>query len=117
MGNHATLGRNSNCYNMGKVRLGSHAIVSQSAYLCGGTHDVDDINFQLHVGEIDIGDFAWVASEAFVGPGVTLGEGAVLGARGVAFKNVPAWKIYGGNPAAFLRDRLRQSGSQLQRAD
>jgi len=113
----ATLGRHANCYNMGQVTLGKHAIVSQSVHICGGTHDVDDIHFQLNVRPIMISDFAWVAAEAFVGPGVTIGEGAVLGARGVTFRDIPAWKIFTGNPAVFLRDRNCQPELRGQGAE
>jgi putative colanic acid biosynthesis acetyltransferase WcaF len=55
---------------------------------------------------IVIGANAWVAAEAFVGPGVVVGGGAVLGARGVAFRDIPAWEVYAGNPARLIRMRL-----------
>jgi putative colanic acid biosynthesis acetyltransferase WcaF len=46
-----------------------------------------------------------VAAEAFVGPGVTLGDGAVLGARGVAFADLEPWTVYIGNPMREVRKR------------
>ena len=49
---------------------------------------------------------AWVAAEAFVGPGVTIGEGAVVGARAAVFKNVTPWTVVGGNPAKYIKDRV-----------
>jgi hypothetical protein len=48
---------------------------------------------------------SWVAAEAFVGPGVTIGEGAVLGARGCAFRDLEPWTVYAGNPARRLKLR------------
>jgi putative colanic acid biosynthesis acetyltransferase WcaF len=54
---------------------------------------------------------AWVAAEAFVGPGVTVGEGAVLGARGVAFKALEPWTVYAGNPAQPLKKRIIREGA------
>jgi putative colanic acid biosynthesis acetyltransferase WcaF len=54
---------------------------------------------------ITIGARAWIAAEAFVGPGVTVGEGSVLGARSCAMRNIPDWMIYSGNPAMPLRER------------
>ena len=102
---HACLGPGVTCYNMGPVTLGRHALVSQRAHLCGGTHDVDDPDFQLVARPIVIEADAWVAAEAFVGPGVTLGHGAVLGARAVAFRDLPPWTIHAGNPARLLRMR------------
>ena len=105
MGAHSVMGWNVNCYNQGKITLGEFAIVSQYSHLVSGTHDVDDRNFQLKTFPIVIEPYAWVASDAFVGPGVTLGEGAVLGARGVAFKNLKPWTIYAGNPCKEIRQR------------
>lgn len=105
MAEYACLGPQVNCYCMDKISLGPYALVSQGAYLCGGTHDVDKPSFQLHTHPISIGANAWIAAEAFVGPGVNVGEGAVLGARAVTMKSLDPWSIYAGNPAKFLRKR------------
>ncbi len=111
LGPHAYIGPGANIYCMAEVRIGPYAIISQGAHLCGGTHDVSDPHFQLIARPIHIGERAWIAAEAFVGPGVTVGDGAVLGARGVAMKDLKAWTIYSGNPARALRDRkLRPAG-------
>jgi len=103
----AVLGPRSNCYSVARITLGDGAIVSQGAHLCTGTHDIDDPGFQLIAAPIVIGRNAWVAAEAFVGPGITIGEGAVLGARGVAFSDLVPWGVYAGNPARLLRTRQR----------
>ena len=105
MGEYSVLGWDVICYCQGKVTLDDFANVAQRAHLCAGTHDIDDPAFQLITRPIVIGRHAWVAADAFVGPGVTLGEGAVLGARGVAFKDLPPWSVHIGNPAKFLRMR------------
>ncbi|WEK05685.1 MAG: putative colanic acid biosynthesis acetyltransferase [Candidatus Devosia phytovorans] len=103
----ATLGPGVQCYCMDRVHIGRGAVVSLRAFLCGGTHDVDDADFQLVTRPIHIGDHAWIAAEAFVGPGVTVGPGAVLGARGVATRELDAWTVYVGNPARAVRRRKR----------
>jgi putative colanic acid biosynthesis acetyltransferase WcaF len=54
---------------------------------------------------IVIEDDVWLAADSFVGPNVTIGEGAVLGARSVAMKNLDPWTIYSGNPAVIIRTR------------
>jgi putative colanic acid biosynthesis acetyltransferase WcaF len=90
---------------MGSIDIGEFAIVSQDAVLCGGTHNIDIDAFPLVTRPITIGSHAWIAAEAFVGPGVDVGDGAVLGARGVAFKNLDAWFVYVGNPATKHRKR------------
>ncbi len=94
------------CYNMAPITLGRAALVSQGAHLCAGSHDISSATFQLISSPIVIGAGAWIAAEAFVGPGVEVGEGAVLGARGVAFRSLDAWTVYGGNPAKALRSRV-----------
>ena len=107
MAENAVLGPGVICYSMAKITIGRDAVVSQRAHLCAGTHDVDDPLFQLRAEPIVIGAKAWVAAEAFVGPGVTVHEGAVLGARGVTVRDLPAWTISAGNPARLTRERRR----------
>lgn len=107
VGRHAVIAPGVTCYNVDPITIGDFAVVSQGAHLCTGTHDVDDARFPLRARPIVIEAQAWVAAEAFVGPGVTVGEGAVLGARGVAFRDLDAWMIYAGNPARKLRERTR----------
>ncbi|MDF0490942.1 hypothetical protein PX554_22715 [Sphingomonas sp. H39-1-10] len=90
---------------MAPISIGAYAVISQGAHLCSGTHDVDSPHFQLRARPITIGRRAWIAAEAFVGPGVVVGEGAVLGARGCAMRSLEPWIIYSGNPATPLRAR------------
>lgn len=94
-------------YNPSRVILGSHAIVSQEAYLCGATHDLARAGFPLVSSPIHIGDYAWIAARATVMMGVTVAEGAVLGLGGVATKDLDAWCVYGGVPARQLGARPR----------
>lgn len=105
MHDHACLAPDVICYCMDMIELGPYALVSQGAYLCGGTHNIDDPNFQLQTKPIVLGANSWVAAQAFVGPGVRIGEHAVLGARGVAFKDLEPHMVYAGNPAVPLRKR------------
>ena len=106
-GAHSVIGPGVICYCQDIITVEDFANVSQGAHLCAGSHDIDDPRFQLITKPITIGRHAWVAAEAFVGPGVSLGEGAVLGARGVAFGNLEAWTVYVGNPAAVVRTRRK----------
>ena len=101
----AVIGAGAICYNQAPITLGAGALVSQRAYLCAGSHDIDDPHFQLIARPIVVGARSWIAADAFVGPGTRIGEGAVLGARGVAFGTLEAWTIYTGNPAVAKRRR------------
>ena len=94
-------------YNPAPVSFGSHAILSQEAYVCGATHDYDDARFPLIAFTMHIGPYAWVCARASVAPGVNLGEGAVLGLGSVATRNLDAWGVYAGVPALKVKERLR----------
>jgi putative colanic acid biosynthesis acetyltransferase WcaF len=94
-------------YNVAKVCLGAHAVVSQQAYVCTATHDMDDPGFPLIAAPIFIGNHAWVCARACVLPGVSLGEGAVLGLSSIGTKNLEPWQVYAGNPAKRIKQRRR----------
>ena len=96
-------------YNAATVFLGSHAIVSQQAYVCTATHDFDDPAFPMVVSPIAIGSYAWVCARACVLPGVVLGDGAVLGLGSVATKDLEPWAVYAGNPARRIKQRRRHT--------
>lgn len=110
MGDHSTLGDGVDCYSVAEVRLGAHATVSQRAYLCTASRDIDDPDHPLMTAPIVIERRAWVAAEAYVGPGVTIGAGGVVAARGVAVRDVPCWTVVAGNPARPIRKRKRREG-------
>jgi putative colanic acid biosynthesis acetyltransferase WcaF len=93
-------------YNLGGIIVGDRVVVSQDAYLCGGTHDYTLAAYPLIRKQIVIEDDVWIGAGAFVGPGVRIGQGAVVGARAVVFKDVPPWKVVVGNPATVLKDRV-----------
>ena len=94
-------------YNPAPVRGGSHAILSQDAYVCGATHNYDDAAFPLLAYAMSIGAYAWVCARASVAPGVNVGDGAVLGLGSVATRNLAAWTVYGGSPAVKVKERRR----------
>lgn len=101
------IGPHTIIYNPGKIRLSSKVTISQYSYLCTATHDYNTRAHTLYSREIVIKDYAWVAADAFVGMGVTIGEGAVVGARAVVFKDVEPWTVVGGNPAKKIKERKR----------
>lgn len=106
MKSHSVMGPHVDCYNVAKITIGRNATVSQKSYLCTASHDISDPKRRLIISPITICDKAWVAADAFVGMGVTVGEGAVVGARASVFKDVAAWTVVGGNPAKFIKNRI-----------
>jgi putative colanic acid biosynthesis acetyltransferase WcaF len=105
MGAESSIGDRAVLYCLGPVSIGARVTVSQGAHLCAGTHDHRRATMPLVRSPITIGDEAWIAADAFVGPGVTVGEGAILGARGVAMRDLAPWTIHAGNPAVAVRER------------
>lgn len=93
------------CYNVDKVFVGAHATVSQGAFLCTASHDISHPRNPLVTAPIFIREQAWVAARTYVGLGVTIGEGAVVGATASVYKDVEPWTIVGGNPARFIKKR------------
>ncbi|MFQ3669511.1 MAG: putative colanic acid biosynthesis acetyltransferase, partial [Fimbriimonadaceae bacterium] len=105
MEDRATLGFGTEVLNFCTVRIEAFATVSQYCYLCTGSHDFSKRSMPLVYGPIVVGRDAWVAAWVFVGPGVTIGEGAVVGARSVVAKDVPPWTVCAGNPCRPIRER------------
>jgi putative colanic acid biosynthesis acetyltransferase WcaF len=92
-------------YSQGQIVIGKRAVVSQGAHLCSGTHDYTKSGFPLVVKPINIGNYAWVAAEAFIHAGITIGEGSVIGARSVVSKNMPEWMVCSGHPCQPIKER------------
>ena len=105
LGEYALIGPGVRLYNQGQICIGARSVVSQRAHICASTHDLRDPLFQLVLRPVAIGAQCWVAAEAFVGPGVTMGDRAVLAARGALFSDAAADGVYSGNPAVFVKDR------------
>lgn len=106
MEDHAGMADNVNCYSIAVISLGKKVVVSQGTFLCTGTHDYEDPSFQLYAKPIYVGDNAWLCAECFIHPGITIGEGTVIGARSVVTKDMPAWKVCAGNPCKPIKHRI-----------
>ncbi|MVM38080.1 colanic acid biosynthesis acetyltransferase WcaF [Spirosoma sp. HMF3257] len=93
-------------YSMDTITIGRRTVISQGTHLCAGTHDYTKPGFPLVTKSIYIGDHVWIAAESFVHPGVSIGDGCVIGARSVVTKNMPAWMICAGHPCVPLKERV-----------
>lgn len=99
------LGDRVDCYCVGKISIGESSVVSQDSCLCSATHDFRSDGFDLIVNDIWICDHVWVAARAFIGPGVELKSGTVVGACGVVTRSIDANSIVVGNPATVVGKR------------
>lgn len=106
MEEHACIASGVDCYNAAPIIIKKNATVSQRTYLCTASHNISSPHHEQIEKPIVIEERAWVAAEAFIGPGVTVGEGAVVGARAVVSKNVDPWTVVVGNPAQFIKARI-----------
>lgn len=105
MGEYSTLGDEVDCYNVAKIKIGSKVTVSQRAFLCCATHDITSLTRPLIYKPITLRDHVWIAAEVMVLPGITINEGAVIGARAVVSKDMPDWTICAGIPCKPIRAR------------
>lgn len=105
IGDYSSLGDFTVVYDLGPITIGRRVTVSQYAQLCAGTHDYTKPSLPLLRPPITIGDDAWIAACAFVGPGVSVGPGAILGACSAAFRDLEPWTIHAGTPSRPIRPR------------
>ncbi|MEM9938476.1 MAG: acetyltransferase [Pseudomonadota bacterium] len=105
VGDYAAIGDRSIIYALGLVEIGARATISQGAHICAGSHDYNDPSMKLLKTPITIGADAWICADAFVGPGRTIGDKAVVAARAVVTKDVAERTVVGGNPAVLVKER------------
>ncbi|MDR3775318.1 MAG: WcaF family extracellular polysaccharide biosynthesis acetyltransferase [Terracidiphilus sp.] len=105
IGDYCHIGDEVQLYTYGEIDIGDCVVVSQRSYICAGSHDYTCPTFDLLSKKIVIQSEAWVATDVFVAPGVTIGHGAVVGARSSVFHDVPPGAIAVGTPARVIGKR------------
>lgn len=106
MKEYSCLASEVDCYNVDKVTIGAHTTISQKTYLCAASHDISKSSHPLITSPIKIEDQVWIGASVFIGLGVTIRQGAVVGATASVYKDVEPWSVVGGNPATFLKKRI-----------
>jgi putative colanic acid biosynthesis acetyltransferase WcaF len=112
MGDFSGLGPYVDCYSVDAIDVGPYAAVSQYSFLCTASHDYALEKMPLISAPIIIGQNAWVAADVFVGPGVSIGAGAVALARSTVLDDVLPWTVVGGSPAKFIKHRTIRMESE-----
>ena len=102
MGDHACLSEGVDCYCVEKIRIGAHSTVSQYSFLCTASHDHHMATMPLVAAPITIGERVWITADVFVGPGVTIGDGAVVTARSSCVQRPAALEVVAGNPTRVV---------------
>ncbi len=115
MSDHSSIGREAWIYNLAHIEIGEFATISARVTLCAGSHDYTRKSTPLVTKPIKVGNGSWVASSAFVLPGINIGDNAVIGACSVVTRDMPKEMICAGNPCKPIKWRL--DGVELQNAD
>lgn len=105
MEDYTLIGKKCRVYNPEKITLRTECVVSENVFLCTASHNVHSCKHELVCKPILLNSQVWVAADAFIGMGVTVGEGAIVGARACVFNDVDQWTVVGGNPAKFIKKR------------
>lgn len=105
-GNFVAIANNATIHCYGKIYIKTKVAISSGSLLYSLTININNNKFICTASPINIESFVWIATDAYIGPGVTIGEGAVVGARACVFKDVEPWSVVGGNPAVFLKKRV-----------
>lgn len=105
MGEYTILAEHVEVYNLGPLSIGDHTVVSQHVHICNGTHDYTQPNLPLLRPTARIGHGVWICADAFIGPGVTVGDNSIVGARACVMRDVPPGVIVSGNPAKVVKER------------
>ena len=99
------------CELYGPISLGSDVMMGPEVviYTSGHAHDRIDIPMRLQgaseIKPVSIGNDVWIGRRVMIMPGVTIGNGVIIGAGAVVTKDVPDYAVVGGVPARILRYR------------
>lgn len=119
VGRRLTLGARSTiaqrCYidARGGIEVGRDVSISREAALLTATHPPDDLDYLATLAPIKLETHSWIGMRALVLPGVSVGEGAVVGAGAVVTEDVAPYTIVAGVPAKVLRERARPMSYEL----
>lgn len=109
LGDYVGIGDRAIVYCMDKVSVGDYTVISQGSHLCAGGHDFNTHSFKLITAPILIGSRVWLCADTFVGAGVSIAEGSVIGARSVVAKSIhEPWFVWAGVPAKKIGVRDKE---------
>jgi putative colanic acid biosynthesis acetyltransferase WcaF len=107
IGAHSWIGEGVWIDNLAPVSIGAQCCISQGAYLCTGSHNWSKVTFDLVTKPILIEDGAWICAKATIGPGVRVGEGAVLALGSVATRDLDPWTCHSSQHTEVMKRRRK----------
>jgi putative colanic acid biosynthesis acetyltransferase WcaF len=108
VGDNCWIGEGVWIHNQGLVTIEDNAVVSQEAFITTGSHDIYR-SMDLVIEPVVIRRGAWVTSRCMVLQGAEVGQNTIVTPGSVVRGSLLAVRIYGGNPAAYLRERWKAS--------
>lgn len=109
IGANSGIGFDTIIYNLGQVTIGDRVSVAHRTHLNTGSHDINDADFGLVTKPIAIASGAFIGTDTYIGPGVEIGEMAVIGARSVVTRSMPAGMVCYGHPCRPIKPRVRSA--------
>ena len=106
IGDNSWIGDDTVLYSLGNIKIGRNVSIAHRDYFCTGFHDIHKISFDIGQKPIIIEDEVWIPNDVFIGPGVRIGRGTVVGARSTVFKDLPEGMVCYGNPARPVKRRI-----------
>ncbi len=101
LGDHVFINFNFTLLDCAPVSIGSHVFIGPNVQVYTAHHPLDAETRDQHIGwaePITIGNHVWIGGGCIILPGVTIGDGAVIGAGSVVTKDIPPKTIALGNP-------------------
>lgn len=102
IGDQSWIGDDVVIYSLGDIKIGDNVVISQKSYLCAGTHDYQSVDFPIMGKRIVVEDQCWIAADVFVGPGVQICSGVVVGARSTVLRNIEHGGVFAGHPLRYM---------------
>lgn len=106
VGDYVWIGDHVELYTLAEIHIAAHAVISQRSYLCTGSHDPTSRSFKIFAKPIIVEEGAWIATDVFVAPGITVGRNAIIGARSTLLSDAKSDYIYIGSPAKAIKPRV-----------
>jgi putative colanic acid biosynthesis acetyltransferase WcaF len=112
IGDYCWIGQETILHGPGEIEIGNDTVVSARSYIDTASHHYDSLTFDIFVTKVHLDDEVWIATDVFVAAGVTIGKGAVVGARSSVFNDLPAMMVCVGTPAKPVRERNARQNSK-----
>ena len=109
IGNNSGIGINA--FIQGPSSIGDYVLMGPDVQIYTRNHKYDRVDIPMYnqgeseIKKVNIGNDVWIGSRAIILPGVTIGDGAIIGAGSIVTKNVEPYAIVGGNPAKVIKYR------------